>query len=429
MAALRIPNELIISILDDAQYDDLLPRYKWLKAYSRVCRTWRSYAQQLLFTDVALVRGAAQCKAFMDTVTSTAEPERMAFLRGCVRTLSVVVDHQTIYTEIIELCPNLRELHLSLFHASFRSEALASLERGPRVEALRIRAFYCKPILQLLSVYDKVHFLEVDFNSVRDETSITLEDWPVPLAELKELRFTATQRPPHPFLSWALSGSPQSMEVLHVCCPGLQVAALAESGVGPSLRSFSMPASFGCTTDLAAFAPSLQEAEFGMPLSSYILSPNLFDRLPLGLVHLSLRDSDGIGQHCVRYIDSLAAYYDRAEGSLRVLSYHCRTGDVERLVDVLPAARALFDFCRARNVEFRLFEPPYGHYARENIPLGPVHAFPRPMPLSERRSITVDEDWFNMASARGMKSKPKKILRKFAKAFGSSIPPVALAKP
>ncbi|KAH9852919.1 hypothetical protein C2E23DRAFT_729898 [Lenzites betulinus] len=425
----HLPNELIISILDEAQQDDLLPRYKWLKRYSRVCRAWRPYAQQLLFTHVALNSGAAQCRLFKNAVTKTADTEHAAFLRGCVRTLSIVVDHQAIYTEIIEICPNIRELHLSMFHASFRPEALGCLWRGPRVEALRIRAFYCKPILQILSVYRRaVQFLEVDFNSVRDQASIAEDEWPMPLTELKDLRFSTAERYPNPFLLWALSGSAQTLEVLHIRCPGLQIEPLVELGVGPSLRSLGIPASLGCTSDLAAFAPSLEDVEFSMPLLSSILeSPDLFGRLPLGLVHLSLHDSNGIGQHIRQYIGSLAAYCDRAEGSLKTLSFHCRTLESERAADARLTARTLFDFCKTRNILYRLFDPPYGFYAREAIPFGPVRTFPRSVPLSDRRRLIVDEEYLDRrASQRPISAK---ILRGFVRSFGSTIPPVALAKP
>ncbi|OJT15698.1 hypothetical protein TRAPUB_5076 [Trametes pubescens] len=446
MAQLKaLPTELVIAILEEAQYEDLLPRYKWLKRYSRVCRAWRAPAQRLLFSHVALLRGAAQCKAFKDAVTdlSSADPAHLDYLRESVKTLAMAVDHQEVYAEVIELCPNLRELHLSLYHASFRPDVLARLARGPRVEAIRVKAYHLWPLLQLLSVYGTVQYLEIDFNSVRDGFA-EAQDLPTPLTQLRELRYFDQLHRTHPLVEWILSGpSQKTLEVLELRCPGIELEMLA--GVGPHLRSLAI-AGLGGNDDVAEVAPALEEL---VVLASFPVTVSLVKRFPASLVHLAIQDLTLNGR-CVEDVDALAAYYVNGGLSLRVLSFHCRRGEPEKAAR--SDALAMFELCKARGIEFRFFEPPYGHYAWEvraalniytmmfswlfflqRVPLESVRTFPRPTPFSERRAGSMSgeqlsAEW-DLSRARGKSSFVRRVAKAAGKAFGSSIPPMALAKP
>ncbi|KAI0632956.1 hypothetical protein C8Q77DRAFT_857572 [Trametes polyzona] len=423
-----IPAELVLAILEEAQYDDILPRYKWLKRYSRVCRTWRPYAQRLLFTQVALLRGAPHCQAFVTAVspTPTSDEAHLAFLRGSVRSLAMVVDHQEIYAEVVELCPNVTELHVSLFHASFRPEVLARFARGPQIEVLRIRAYHQWTLAQLLSVYVTVKYLEVDMNSGR-ETALDTDGWPAPPGQLRELRYSNVYHRTHPFFRWILSGSSKdTLEVLELRSPNIRTDTLAELSVGARLRSLLLPVvSLQQGAELASVAPKLEELELLMVMP---FPQSVFDGLPPGLVHLGLRDASG-DAGLAAHVHALATYHDRSGGTLRVLSHHRRCEDAdEEGGGESRDTFALFQFCQSKGIEFRSFEPMYGHYAGERVPLGPARTFPRPAPLSERRAVTVDENGFKMGG-KVKRSFVRRVAKAAGKAFGSSIPPVALAKP
>ncbi|KAI0369254.1 hypothetical protein BV20DRAFT_371072 [Pilatotrama ljubarskyi] len=420
MAVQILPNELVIAILDEAQYDDLLPRYKWLKRYCRVCHAWRPIAQRLLFAHVALLGGAAQCKIFKDAVTqSSTNLPHLVYLRESVRMLSMVVDHQEVYGELIELCPNLREIQLRVHHAFFRANVLSRIVRGPRVEALRLRTYHVRPMLQLLKIYeDSLRYLEVDYQGALQATPESL-GLPLPALRLHELRYSCGYRETHAFPEWLLSGtSRETLQVLHIRCPSFQLGTLAVSGVGARLLSLATDATCA-DEDLSLLAPSLRE----FATESTRTSASALSRLPPGIIHISLRD---VSEQPYRDIaDGLATYHRRSDGSFRVLSYHRRRYAEKH--DEMEDVRELYSFCEARGIEFRLFQPAYGHYAGERVPLGPVHSFPRPMPVSVRREMP-DVHTLSVASQRN-RSLIRRMVKAAGKAFGESIPAVVLAKP
>ena len=88
--ATALPIELIFSILEEAQYDDLIPRYKWIKGYTLVCQAWRNHAQQMLYASVAIHKGTDQCKAFKNALAAARcrDVEHAMVLGAAVRTLS-----------------------------------------------------------------------------------------------------------------------------------------------------------------------------------------------------------------------------------------------------------------------------------------------------------------------------------------------------
>ncbi|KAI0354579.1 hypothetical protein OH77DRAFT_1425634 [Trametes cingulata] len=240
-----LPIELWILILQEAQYDDLLPRYKWLRRYALVCRAWRPHAQQLLFAHVAL-RGSSHCKAFVRAVRSSnaRDAAHGEALQRAVRTVSMVMDHQEIYADVVRLCPTLRELHLCMYHASFRPDALALLAANipETVRALRVRVYHFTALFQLLRLFPRIEYLEVDCSGVNEplpDPLLAAPPWP-----LRELRYVSLRRGAHGFVEWALSGpaagSRETLEVLRVQCPTFSPSILPTLGVA-RLRSLAVP--------------------------------------------------------------------------------------------------------------------------------------------------------------------------------------------
>ncbi|KAI0710552.1 hypothetical protein C8Q76DRAFT_810334 [Earliella scabrosa] len=415
-----LPIELVIDILREAQYDDLLPHYKWLRNYSLVCRAWRIHAQPLLFTYVALTKGAKQCKTFKDSMASAADcdPEHAARLREAVRTLVLTMDHQEIYAEVLNLCPNLRELQVTLYHACFRPEVLKQLRRAPRVQALRVRSNHCTPLFQLLGAFSSVEYLEVDCNSIRDVPDFPLSP---PSWRLRELRYHNLRNGTHNFIEWALSGAArETLEIIHSHCPSFDLSMLVRLGITTTLRSISVN-HVRETDDLAVFS-NLQELAINFPFNASLT----FNSLPPSVVHIT---SDTMSPaSCAAMLEGLTAYQERSNGALRVLTYNRRPGipglsQDTRMLD----AEKLYEFCARSGVEFRLMDPPYGFYAGEHAPLGSTESFPRPAPVSSRRPRLSETTlpWQN----RRDPSLARRIASAAGRAFSGSIPPMALARP
>ncbi|KAI0632957.1 hypothetical protein C8Q77DRAFT_857589 [Trametes polyzona] len=381
-----LPAELVLAILEEAQYDDLLIRYEWVKAYCRVCRAWRPFAQRLLFTQVILPSGARQCATFVAAVSSTptSDAAHLTFLRESVRSIAMVMDDDQICAEVIELCPNVQELHATPHPESFSSEVLARLVRGPRVETLRVVVGDPWALAQLLSVYTNVKYLEVDLDLSRCSWVKITESWPTPPTQLRELRVSNLHHQTHWFLEWALSGSSRgTLEVLQAWNLNFGLHTLAGLSVGASLRSLTMSTlQLRDGDDLAAIAPNLQELEL---LVASPLPPSVIERLPPGIVHLALRDAIGRAS-LVTVVDTLAAYCVRSGGSLRVLSHHSPRQDIHVGDGPQHDGAALSHFCEAKGVEYRRYVPQYGRFAGERVPLGPARTFPRPAPTSGRRN-------------------------------------------
>ena len=356
--ATALPIELIFSILEEAQYDDLIPRYKWIKSYTLVCQAWRNHAQQMLYASVAIHKGTDQCKAFKNALAAARcrDVEHAMVLGAAVRTLSMSLDHQEIYADVLDLCPNLREVHLVLYHASFRPEVLKRFRRAPPVQAMRVRTYHYMPLFQLLRAFAHLRFLEVDCSSVRDAT-LELPDSPPPAWDLVELRYHSLRRSTHIFVNWALSGTARStLEVLRVTCPSFDVAALTGMGIASNLRSIVLHHLWE-TDDLSAFK-SLRELALLYPCIPHVPT---FRTLPGGLRHLSIH-AVGHQDAAQAIVSALSAYQARSGGSLRVLTYHRRS---ESTSDPLHDAELLYTFCLEQGVHFRLMDPPFGYYAGE----------------------------------------------------------------
>ncbi|KAH9849244.1 hypothetical protein C2E23DRAFT_762331 [Lenzites betulinus] len=418
-----LPIELWILILRAAQYDDLLPRYRWLRSYSLVCRAWSPHAQQLLFAHVSL-RGSTHCAAFMAAIASARalSPAHAAALCSAVRTMSMVMDHQPIYAHTLALVPHLRELHVCMYHAAFRPPALAALARlPPTVRALRVRAHHPTALFQLLALFPHIEFLEVDASGIRAPLPAPPPCAPPPW-RLRELRYANVHRGAHAFVEWALSGpgagARATLEALRVQCPTFSAGALPALGLA-RLRTLAVPRVMA-GDELGVLA----HVEEVWMIAPRYPSP-AFRPLPAGLRHLALHPL-GEAEYSAIVAD-LAAYYESSEGRLEVLTYHRRVDedDDEGVEDV----QLLCEFCRERGVEFRLMDPPYGYYAGERVPFEPVSECPRAMPLSARRRGGEAKLEAIMQMTRKKPTLRRKIARSAKKAFGSAIHPAALARP
>ncbi|OSD03323.1 hypothetical protein PYCCODRAFT_261971 [Trametes coccinea BRFM310] len=413
----KLPIELWIQILHEAQYDDLLPRYRWLRRYSLVCRAWRPHAQELLFAHVSL-RGSNHCQSFQRAILSARDPAHGEKLRTSVRTLSITMDHQDIYADVLRLCPNVRELHVCMYHASFRTESLTALGAAlPRtVKALRVRTYHYTALFQLLTLFPHIEYLEVDCSTVPARMPDPLP-LPPPRWRLRELRYANLHRGAHGFIEWALSGagkgSRETLEALRVHCPSFNPSVLPSLGVS-RLRSLTIPRV--STGDDLSVLTHIEEVWMIAPRNP---GPT-FIPLPSSVRHLALHPLEEGGDYA-GVMSDLSAYYMRSGGNLEVLTYHRRYDEDDESVDDI---RMLHDFCAENNVEFRLMDPPYGYYAGERVPFEPLTECPRLLSYSARRRMGPEKLAAIVRIPRRRPTFTQKIARTAKKAFENAIPAV-----
>ena len=349
-----LPIELWIDILGRAQYDDGVARYKWIKRYALVCRAWRCHAQRFLFRHVAL-RGSIHCKTFVNGLQSIADREHLETLTSSVETLSVAMDHQDVYAEAIAFCSNLQELDVCLYHASFRPAVLEKFRPLPGLRVLRVRAHHYTALFQLLSRFPDIEYLEVNCSGAQDPFPDLSQ--PAPPWRLRELRYANFRRGTHGFVEWAVSGrasgTRDTLEVLHVQSLSFDPSSAVALGL-TRLRSFHVP----CVTDGDDLSSLAELREIGMTHPRH--PPPAFLPLPPGIRHISLHHLEKGDVEDV--LAALEEYYDESDKELRVVTYHRSCEDKD---DLLEDLRMLHDFFEARDIEFRLMDPPYGYYACE----------------------------------------------------------------
>ena len=305
--------------------------------------------------------------------------ERAALFKNSIRTLGMSVDHQDIYVDVVKLCPNLQELHLILYHASFRPEVLDGLAAaGLRISALRVKAYRYLPLFQLLLLLPTLEYLEVDCNGVLDGV-LTIPSSPPPPWRLRYLRYTNLRRNTQEFVDWVLSGSvrtsQESLEVLSVVSPSFELSSITALGLAPTLTSLTVQRLHD-SDDLSALI-RLQEISILHPGGA----PPTLRLLPAGVAHIVLDPITRVAE-CEVVIAGLAAYHERSGGSLRVLTYNRRCDDK---ADALKDVEMLHDFCVARKIRFRLLDPPYGFYRGE---VGSSHVKVDPLAKSSPRLAT-----------------------------------------
>ncbi|RDX43895.1 hypothetical protein OH76DRAFT_1409696 [Lentinus brumalis] len=375
----RLPIELWIDILRDAQYDDLVPSYKWLKRFALVCRAWRPYAQQLLFAHVALPLGASHCRAFIRSMASTKGAEHAAMLTASIHTLSMALDHQDVYADVLEMCPNLRELRMTLYHASFRPHILSRISRiAPSMKMLHIQAHYYSVLLQILPLFHAVEVLDIDCSIAVQDLFPDLAGRAAPVWRLRDLRYNNLHWQTDGFVKWALSGaangSLDTVEALQVECRTFFASSVCALGLS-RLRSLHV----GRVTEDDDFSSLTQLEEIMITLPRQ--PPPAFHVIPSGVKHIGLNAIDDAERPVV--LSELRAYRERTGSSLLTITYQREFQDTEGSFDDI---RALYQLCEVHAIQFRLIAPPYGHCTGEGMPLSLNITVPRAMPLSLRRN-------------------------------------------
>ncbi|CDO73013.1 hypothetical protein BN946_scf185007.g67 [Trametes cinnabarina] len=288
------------------------------------------------------------------------DPEHATWLQSSVSVLSMLMDHQEIYSEVLQLCPNLRELHLHVYHTFFRPKALEALANSipPTVRVLRVRAYHYTALFQLLSLFPHIEYLEVEYRGT-DSSMPAPIPWAPPQWSLRQLWYSNRRQQARRFIEWALSGpgvgSRHTLEALRAQCPMFSPSILSTLEVS-SLRLLSIPA-LSAHDNLSAFS-RLEEVWLTAPRHASLT----FLPLPAQVRRLVLyRLSETADYDDV--LADLSAYYERSGRHLEAVTYHRdSTGDEG---DILEDVRMLYNFCVARNLSFELMDPPYGSYPGE----------------------------------------------------------------
>lgn len=341
----RLPTELVAKVIEEAQYEDLLPRYRWLRRYALVCREWCPFAQALIFRRIVLVGGVEQCEKVIATLSGkfSSDAAHTAFLRSCVRTLIMSMDHRQIYVDVLMLCPNLVELGVKLHHACFRSDALRSLEAAPKIKSLRIRSAFYKPMYQLLSVFPNLESLDLDARSMRNICEPFTPEW-----KLRELRLCCIPQSTLDLLSWVFSSpcSRESLEILHL--NNDVPPELFADFQFPNLRSLRARS---VTEEDVEKLPCLEE------LGLHVVPPtqHFFTSLPTSIQHLLIPSTV---DNVETVTQGLSLFQHKPGSSLRALTY-TRSPQVERGVEEKDV-RILQLFCHQNGLQFRFMDPPYG---------------------------------------------------------------------
>lgn len=289
-------------------------------------------------------------------MASIRDAEHAAMLQASIHILSMTLDHQEMYADILEMCPNLRELRMTLYHAAFRPHVLSRIAGvATSIKMLHVRTYHYTVLFQLLPLFHAVEVLDVDCTPAPDVfPDLT---FPAPAWRLRDLRYINLRRDTHPFTEWALSGmaagTSETLEALQVECPTFSPSSLRALGL-TGLRSLSLPR----VTDDDNLFPLTHLEEI------YITSSRkprpTFRQLPSGIRHIILNAIDGADRDAI--VSDLRAYHERTGAGLAIITYHREVKDMEVQLDDI---RALYEFCEECGVEFRLVNPPYGFYMGE----------------------------------------------------------------
>jgi len=229
------------------------PNYKYLKACALVCRAWSGPAQSLLFRSVLWLH-SRNIHAFHTALLSSAARGRA--LGGCVQTLdmtispvsqsSLAIHHKLnipvcntqgcsplVAVVLLQACPHIHELVLSLYGVNLDQEALEKLKvAGQRLESLSLACHGSQPLtpFNLLRIWPNIRFLKIrSYLSLpwyRTGTSPTpqsvsdtreLADKSVAQISLYHLALTTTIEPDA--LAWLLASSVDSLCILDLQVP------------------------------------------------------------------------------------------------------------------------------------------------------------------------------------------------------------------
>ncbi|KAH8094635.1 hypothetical protein BXZ70DRAFT_1066280 [Cristinia sonorae] len=230
----HIPNEIVLRILEAAcDPNDIPSTHAVLTNSALVSRDWSLLAQKLLFRRVSL-RSQAAFNSLSDALSPSTP--RGLMLADAVLSLRVFIDHNQpnavsphAFAHILQLCPRLQELDLSLFGRgapghdvvgspaqarmqriapSFDPATLAMLRAGPSIRRLRFSNWTdnTTTLSQLLHIWPSVNALEIKGTP----PTIPPTSSPFPCT-LQELRVNCQTPPSLEFLRWSLRNSKGSL--------------------------------------------------------------------------------------------------------------------------------------------------------------------------------------------------------------------------
>jgi len=232
---IEMPLELILSIIEAACVGSSeKERLRILRSCSLVCRLWSTVSQQLLFSRIVL---GSQCAfdafaAVLDNSTIHGQ-----FLRYSVTSIRVVFNSgqqsclgREKFQQILDICPNVRELSVSLFGPSRKSspsdaspcvEPLkattpASLQTSRFLTSLHINSWQDEDesyLLHLLSLSPRLTTLSLGGKSPPSSFPPATA---IPFA-LSELRLSYQTSPSVSFVKWLLSNSMETLSAVTFC--------------------------------------------------------------------------------------------------------------------------------------------------------------------------------------------------------------------
>lgn len=269
-----MPAEVILSILEAiAHENDAVVKQKTLAAAALVCKDWTAPSQKLLFRRVTL-ESAPALAGFVSAISHDTPRARM--LASTVASLRCVLDtkqpngiSQRAFADTVLRCPNLSELSLAVYGDDaaaasrdarqrakgsswqFDDAALALLQTGPRVSALRFDNWTDNAcaLAQLLEVFPCIDAL-----AISGTTPALCAPVPTPFpCTLRELRTNLRSAPSGEFVNWLLENAAlRTLEFTRAPEPELLADLLVAHA--STLESLSVPscASAECAAALAS---------------------------------------------------------------------------------------------------------------------------------------------------------------------------------
>lgn len=362
---IHMPLELVLLIIE-AAYEGGQPDTAVLKACSLVCQEWSVATQKLLFRSVTL----DTLNAF-ESFKKAVEPstERGALLGNSVRELKVVLDYsqpaqlsQHAVGKVVNMCPNLQSLDISLYGQnvpdeedeaarrrpapSFNGHTLSLLRSGPQIQSLSFSnsTDNHECLFQLLDVWPSIRKLSIGGTAPQ----MPREDVLPYRVKLEGLQMNFQTPPSMEFMSWLLQNSTdtlQSVTFERDPCPDL-VDMLVDSFT-PTLRSLSIPSSASCElakrlehTQRDTHSGNGLQLEF-LRMDQPKINQMMFKAIPSSIKHLAFGvDRDTPLQPVIELVKTRSA--------LEAVTVRLwNGGEAHRLLPALKIA------CAYRGVEFR----------------------------------------------------------------------------
>ncbi|KAG8219349.1 hypothetical protein J3R82DRAFT_264 [Butyriboletus roseoflavus] len=308
-----IPLEVVLDILEIVSFEDGIVDAEFLRTCALVCKSWSLPAQKRLFKRIHLCSQAAY-NSFISAVDRSTG--RGKILGDSVVQMRIVLDNnqpsplkQASFARAIILCPNLRELNISLYGCGepgndivgspalermrrpappFELGILELLRTGPPITSLHFSNWSDndQSIVQLLDIWPSLTSLSITGKT--PHLSLGLTHPPFAYA-LTRLRMNCQIEPSLDFLEWLLYTSSRANSLCAIELerePSLDMLDYLTKNHMESLQELVIPS---CTTSEHATAiircRSLRQLRTERPSTSAI--PAVFRQLPTGIQHLA----------------------------------------------------------------------------------------------------------------------------------------------